>query len=139
MFLARSASLRPTPTFDGAPTVSEVSATRCTPKSARLPSSTGLTAYPTLARFRLVNSSVSTMIAPPRGRSAQVRLEGGRVHRDQNVGASPGVTMEWSAKCSWNADTPASVPAGARISAGKSGKVARLLPNAAVSAVNRSP
>ena len=36
--------------------------------------------------------------------------------------------MVWSEMWTWNADTPASVPAGARISAGKSGKVARSLP-----------
>src|SRR5215831_17886700 len=39
----------------------------------------------------------------------------------------------------WNDDTPANVPAGARISAGKLGNVARSLPNAAESSVNRSP
>src|SRR6478672_2543945 len=41
--------------------------------------------------------------------------------------------------CTWNDDTPAIVPAGARISAGKFGSVARSLPNAAESSVNRSP
>ena len=41
--------------------------------------------------------------------------------------------------CTWNADTPASVPAGARISAGKSGKVARSFPSSAEVVVNRSP
>ena len=54
-------------------------------------------------------------------------------------GASPGVRTSWSAKCSWKLETPGSVPAGARISAGKFGSVARSLPSAAVSAVNRSP
>ncbi|MCO4698620.1 hypothetical protein LRR80_04703 [Streptomyces sp. RO-S4] len=54
-------------------------------------------------------------------------------------GASPGVRMSWSAKCSWNDDTPGSVPAGARISAGKFGSVDRSFPNDAVSEVNRSP
>ena len=33
-------------------------------------------------------------------------------------GESPGVTMSWSEMCTWNDDTPATVPAGARISAG---------------------
>ena len=47
--------------------------------------------------------------------------------------------MSWSAKCSWNAETPGRVPAGARISAGKSGSVDRSLPNDAVELVNRSP
>src|SRR5258706_10345214 len=41
--------------------------------------------------------------------------------------------------CTWNDDTPAIVPAGARISAGKLGSVARSLPNAAESSVKRSP
>ena len=54
-------------------------------------------------------------------------------------GASPGVVMSWSAKASWNAETPPIVPAGARISAGKSGSVDRSLPSPAVSDVNRSP
>src|SRR2546422_4554597 len=39
----------------------------------------------------------------------------------------------------WNAETPASVPAGARISAGKSGSVDRSLPNTALALVKRSP
>ena len=52
---------------------------------------------------------------------------------------SPGVTMSWSEMCTWNDETPAIVPAGARISAGKSGRVARSFPNAALSSVNRSP
>ena len=37
-------------------------------------------------------------------------------------GASPGVRMSWSAKWTWNDETPGSVPAGARISAGKFGQ-----------------
>ena len=44
-------------------------------------------------------------------------------------GVSPGVTMSWSEMCTWNDETPAIVPAGARISAGKFGSVARSLPN----------
>ena len=39
----------------------------------------------------------------------------------------------------WNAETPKVVPAGARISAGKSGKVARSFPARAVSTVNWEP
>ena len=54
-------------------------------------------------------------------------------------GLSPAVVMSWSAKCSWNAETPGIVPAGARISAGKSGSVATSLPNHAVREVNWSP
>src|SRR4051794_18152390 len=39
----------------------------------------------------------------------------------------------------WKAETPASVPAGARISAGNSGSVARSLPTKALTEVNLSP
>ena len=54
-------------------------------------------------------------------------------------GASPGVWMSKLEKRSWNALTPGSVPAGARISAGKSGNVAMSLPISAVVRVNWSP
>src|SRR5258707_2365412 len=47
--------------------------------------------------------------------------------------------MSWSAKWSWKPETPGNEPAGARISAGKSGNVARSLPVSAVSEVNRPP
>ena len=79
------------------------------------------------------------MTVPPRGRSARFAFNAAGFIATNTVGASPGVTTEWSAKCNWNADTPGKVPAGARISAGKSGNVDKLLPKAAVSTVNRSP
>jgi hypothetical protein len=47
--------------------------------------------------------------------------------------------MSWSAKWTWKPETPGKDPAGARISAGKSGSVARSLPKMAVSLVKRSP
>src|SRR5690349_18573404 len=47
--------------------------------------------------------------------------------------------MSWSAKCSWKPETPGSEPAGARISAGKSGRVEMSLPTRAVSLVKRPP
>ena len=52
------------------------------------------------------------------------------------LGWSPGVRMSWSEMWTWKADTPARVPAGARISAGKSGRVAVSLPNAELTVVN---
>src|SRR3954469_24085824 len=55
------------------------------------------------------------------------------------LGWSPGVRMSREAKWIWKADTPAGVPAGARISAGKSGSVARSFPNSAVASVKRLP
>src|SRR5919197_2952789 len=55
------------------------------------------------------------------------------------LGASPGVRMSWSAKWTWKPETPGSEPAGARISAGKSGSVDRSFPSTAVSLVKRPP
>ena len=43
-------------------------------------------------------------------------------------GASPAVKISLDENCSWKPETPARLPAGARISAGKSGKVAMSLP-----------
>src|SRR4029450_594786 len=54
-------------------------------------------------------------------------------------GCSPGVRMSWSGKWIWKPDTPGSEPAGARISAGKSGSVERSFPSSAVSLVKRPP
>ena len=51
-------------------------------------------------------------------------------------GASPAVSIAVEPKLIWNAETPNIVPCGARISAGKSGKVARSLPASAVESVN---
>src|SRR5690349_3155783 len=57
----------------------------------------------------------------------------------RTFGASPGVRMSWSAKWSWKPETPGSEPAGARISAGKSGSVEMSLPRIAASDVNCDP
>src|SRR2546430_11346558 len=57
----------------------------------------------------------------------------------RTFGASPGVRMSWSAKWSWKPETPGSEPAGARISAGKSGRVEMSFPRSAVSEVNCEP
>ena len=54
-------------------------------------------------------------------------------------GASPGVKISLDEKWSWKPETPARLPAGARISAGKSGNVAMSLPAAAAALVNSVP
>ena len=54
-------------------------------------------------------------------------------------GSSPGVWMSELEKLIWNPDTPGSDPAGARISAGKSGSVLMSLPNTAAVRVNCVP
>src|SRR5215212_6045764 len=79
------------------------------------------------------------MIVPPRGRSCTFVFRAAGFIATSTSGASPGVRMSWSAKWSWKPETPGSDPAGARISAGKSGNVERSFPFSAVSEVNRPP
>ena len=59
---------------------------------------------------------------PPGLRSPRLVLSAAGFIATSTSGASPGVWMSWSAKWTWKPETPGSVPAGARISAGKSGK-----------------
>ena len=75
-----------------------------------------------------MNSSESTISSPPPGRSARLAFSAAGFIATRTSGASPGVMMSWSAKCSWKELTPGSVPVGARISAGKFGSVDRSLP-----------
>src|SRR3954452_11480382 len=79
------------------------------------------------------------MIVAPRCSSAKLAFSAAGFIATRTFGVSPGVRMSRAAKWIWNADTPPTVPAGARISAGKSGSVARSLPNTAVASVNRLP
>jgi hypothetical protein len=64
---------------------------------------------------------LSTTRIPLGGRSARFVLSAAGFIATSTFGASPGVRMSWSAKWSWKPETPGSEPAGARISAGKSG------------------
>ena len=54
----------------------------------------------------------------PGGSSARLAFNAAGFIATSTLGASPGVTMSWSEMCTWNDETPAMVPAGARISAG---------------------
>src|SRR6185503_16903808 len=54
-------------------------------------------------------------------------------------GASPGVWISDDEKWSWNPETPNKLPAGARISAGKSGNVEMSLPASAAAFANSVP
>ena len=86
-----------------------------------------------------MKASSLTMIVAPRSSSAMLAFSAAGFMATRTFGASPGVRMSREAKWIWNADTPASVPAGARISAGKFGSVARSLPTTAVASVKRLP
>src|SRR3954452_19563793 len=76
---------------------------------------------------------------PPRSSSPRFVLSAAGFIATSTFGWPPGVRMSREAKWIWKAETPASVPAGARISAGKSGNVTRSLPVIAVASVNRLP
>src|SRR5437588_4336244 len=79
------------------------------------------------------------MIVAPRSSSDRLVFKAAGFIATRTLGESPGVRMSREAKWIWNADTPASVPAGARVSAGKFGSVARSLPSTAVASVKRLP
>ena len=140
MFLHRPASLRDrSERAASASKVSWVRSNACTVNESRLPSVSGLLDQPTRASARSVKSRVSTMIVAPLARSLRLAFSAAGFIATSTSGRSPGVRMSWSAKCSWKEETPARVPAGARISAGKLGWLDRSLPKLAVSWVNRSP
>jgi hypothetical protein len=104
-----------------------------------VPSSSGFAEYPAFWRFRSLNASRFRISVPPLGRSFRFVRSAAGFMATSTSGRSPGVRMSWSEKWIWKPDTPGSEPAGARISAGKSGNVARSLPSEAVSLVKRPP
>ena len=86
-----------------------------------------------------MNPSSLTITVPPFSTSARFVISAAGFIATSTLGWSPGVRMSREAKWIWKAETPCGVPAGARISAGKSGSVARSLPTTAVASVKRLP
>ena len=86
-----------------------------------------------------MNASSFTTTMPPFSRVPRLVISAAGFIATSTFGWSPGVRMSRLAKWIWNADTPWGVPAGARISAGKSGSVARSFPTTAVASVKRLP
>src|SRR4051812_37054870 len=76
---------------------------------------------------------------PPSSRSFRFVLRAAGFMTTRQLSRSPGVWMSVAAKWTWKPDTPARVPAGARISAGESGNVAMSLPARADVFVNWVP
>jgi hypothetical protein len=139
MFLQRSASLLPRPKGFTLSIVSWEMSNASTRQGLSEPSSSGLASYFAFSRLRLVNSPLSAMMRPPGFRSLTLVLSAAGFIATSTSGASPAVVMSDEPKLIWNAETPNSVPCGARISAGKSGNVARSLPARAVESVNCPP
>src|SRR6187549_1700122 len=139
MFFERSASLLPRPNGLTASIVSALMSNASTSHLASEPSSSGLASYLAFSRLRLVNSPVSAMMRPPGLSASRLVLSAAGFIATSTSGASPAVSIAVEPKLIWNAETPNSVPCGARISAGKSGKVAKSLPASAVDSVNCPP
>src|SRR5262245_60356761 len=76
---------------------------------------------------------------PPVSRSLRLVFRAAGFMATRVLSRSPGVWMSRLLKWTWKPETPARVPAGARISAGKSGKVAMSLPRMAEALVNWVP
>src|SRR6188474_2302532 len=79
------------------------------------------------------------MSAPPGGRSPMFVLSAAGFIATRTSGWSPGVWISDDEKLIWKPDTPGRDPAGARISAGKSGRVLMSLPKTAAVRVNWVP
>ena len=86
-----------------------------------------------------MKASVLTIRAPPGGRSPRFVLSAAGFMATRTSGSSPGVWMSFDEKLIWKPLTPGSEPAGARISAGKSGSVLMSLPKTAAVRVNCVP
>ena len=112
MFFARAASLRDRPNSLTASTVMPVRSTGCTWNSPsgsirrRRAGRAGWRRTRPWSRLRAVKSWVSTMIAAPLGRSPRLALSAAGFIATSTSGASPAVRMSWSAKCTWNDETP---------------------------------
>ncbi len=79
------------------------------------------------------------MISPPSRSASAFTFSAAGFIAISTSGWSPAVSIAVEPKLIWKAETPNVVPCGARISAGKSGKVARSLPASAVDRVNWPP
>jgi hypothetical protein len=103
------------------------------------PSVSGLLAYAALLRLAWVKASLLTIRAPPGGRSPMLVLSAAGFIATSTSGSSPGVWISLELKLIWKPLTPGREPAGARISAGKSGSVLMSLPKTAAVRVNCVP
>ena len=107
MFFARAASLRERPNSLTASTVIPVRSSGCTAYAAER-----VVVERARRRSRpwrgcgAVKSWVSTMIVAPWGRSPRLARSAAGFIATSTSGASPGVRMSWSAKCTWNDETP---------------------------------
>src|SRR5690606_35407214 len=84
-------------------------------------------------------SSSLTMTSPPTSTSSMLVLKPAGFMAKRALTRSPGVKTSWEANWIWKPETPKVVPLGARISAGKSGKVEMSLPKTAEVVVNSPP
>ena len=117
-FFDRSASRGFTPSGAAASLVSEVIGTLITRYPLSEPSSSGLLVKSAFSRFRSSKVSTLRMSVPPWTSRPRSAFNAAGFIATSTPGASPGVVMSWSLMCTWKLETPLTVPAGARISAG---------------------
>ena len=117
-FLQRSASLEFRPKGSTVSLVSRDSSTGTTRYALTVPSSSGFSSRFASLKSRFVNLSTLTMISPPSRSRRRLATSAAGFIATSTSAMSPGVKMSWLANWIWNPDTPARVPAGARISAG---------------------
>ena len=94
---------------------------------------------PARRRFRLSKPDVLTTIVPRCFNLDKFFFNAAAFITTNTSQRSPGVKTSVEPKLIWKPDTPASVPKGALISAGKSGNVLKSLPCSAVLFVNWVP
>src|SRR5438477_41429 len=97
------------------------------------PSVSGFDFHPARARSAAVKDASLTTRSPLFLRSPRCTFKAAGFIATSVSGWSPAENTSCAANWIWYPDTPAVVPAGARISAGKSGKVARSFPCSAAS------
>jgi hypothetical protein len=101
-----------------AASVSDVSGTAKSRYAESESSSSGLLSYSAFCRLRASNASVSQMRIAFFGSSRRLTLSAAGFIATSTSGWSPGVQISVAEKFTWKPETPGSVPAGARISAG---------------------
>ena len=117
---------------------------RCRPRSPGrrrgVPSWRGSAARPAFCRLRSSKLPSSRTTMPPGLSSRRLTLSAAGLSATSTSGAvADRCRSRRAPKLIWKAETPKVVPTGARISAGKSGKVSRSLPARAVAWVNWAP
>ena len=139
MFFARRASLRPSPRSPTAAIVSAAMSISMRWHPSSEPSESGFESSPAFFSWRGAKPDESRTSRPPARRSARWTLRAAALKATRTSMWSPWLATRARPTLIEKEDTPAGEPAGARISAGKSGKVAKSLRRSAAASVKSAP